>query len=307
MSYNNDFAAEFKAKQREYIKRRYGGRIGYLKANIADEFKHIGIIGLFDYSAKQMNSLKCNLIESSTVTKIFLLFIISLFTYQPYFGHGTSMLPTFKGGEIGILNKLIDKQDIEYGDIVGIDCGVIKNCIKRVIAKPGDHLVIENNRISINGELIQRQLLDPRDFSFSTSYADYYMAGLTESSIHQERLPNGLLHNVTYGKLTRFGEEISKKLESKKQLSSYSTDLEVQGLNSLILRAKHGLPDLSITLSDDEFYVLGDNRTNSVDSTTMGPIKWNNILGKSVIRTSTWLRYPLVWLSKTWRFVRSIF
>ena len=36
-----------------------------------------------------------------------------------------------------------------------------------------------------------------------------------------------------------------------------------------------------ITLGENQYYVLGDNRTNSVDSRSIGPIKKKDILGKA--------------------------
>ena len=44
----------------------------------------------------------------------------------------------------------------------------------------------------------------------------------------------------------------------------------------------------NIVLSDDEFYVLGDNRSISKDSRTIGPIPEKNIIGEVVLRF-----YPL--------------
>ena len=39
-----------------------------------------------------------------------------------------------------------------------------------------------------------------------------------------------------------------------------------------------------LTLGPDEFYVLGDNRTNSLDSRTFGPVRAANIVGRVVLR-----------------------
>ena len=39
-------------------------------------------------------------------------------------------------------------------------------------------------------------------------------------------------------------------------------------------------PDFDrVVLGDDEYYIMGDNRANSLDSTELGPFKKNNIKG----------------------------
>ena len=42
--------------------------------------------------------------------------------------------------------------------------------------------------------------------------------------------------------------------------------------------------DIDITLGSDELYVCGDNRSNSLDSRVLGPIKTNQIVGKVAFR-----------------------
>ena len=48
------------------------------------------------------------------------------------------------------------------------------------------------------------------------------------------------------------------------------------------------LDDISIKLSDDEYFVLGDNRDNSFDSRSFGPITSSRIIGKAFFKI-----YPL--------------
>jgi signal peptidase I len=46
----------------------------------------------------------------------------------------------------------------------------------------------------------------------------------------------------------------------------------------------YGLTDEKITLSEDEFFVLGDNRNSSKDSRSFGPVNRSYIVGRVVLR-----------------------
>ena len=80
---------------------------------------------------------------------------------KPTIVSGESMYPTLNDRDYLILNRLSYKfGEIERGDIIVFktnlkqDNGKEKDLIKRVIAIPGDHLVIENSKVYINDELI---------------------------------------------------------------------------------------------------------------------------------------------------------
>lgn len=49
----------------------------------------------------------------------------------------------------------------------------------------------------------------------------------------------------------------------------------------LVTMENYGVAEQEITLKEDEYFVLGDNRNNSIDSRIFGPIKKDVILGKS--------------------------
>jgi signal peptidase I len=79
---------------------------------------------------------------------------------KPTIVSGESMYPTLNDRDYLILNRMAYKfGDIDRGDIIVFksdlkqDNGKEKDLIKRVIAIPGDHLVIKDSNVYINGEI----------------------------------------------------------------------------------------------------------------------------------------------------------
>ncbi len=79
---------------------------------------------------------------------------------KPTIVSGESMYPTLNDRDYLILNRMAYKfGDIDRGDIIVFksdlkqDNGKEKDLIKRVIAIPGDHLIIKDSKVYINGEV----------------------------------------------------------------------------------------------------------------------------------------------------------
>ncbi len=85
---------------------------------------------------------------------------------RPSFVDGKSMMPTFKDGDLVLIEKVSQFfNPPEKGDIVvaltdlRTEEGERKNIIKRVIALPNDKIVIEDSKVYVNGEEIEEDYL----------------------------------------------------------------------------------------------------------------------------------------------------
>ena len=83
--------------------------------------------------------------------------LIRTFIITPVRVDGLSMYPTLKDGEILLLKKY-DKSFDRF-DIVVVKYGNTK-IVKRIIGLPGDNLKFINNKLYINGEIINEDFLN---------------------------------------------------------------------------------------------------------------------------------------------------
>lgn len=94
-------------------------------------------------------------------------FGVTLFV-QPTIVSGQSMYPTLEDKDYLLINKLSYNKEIpNRGDILVFKSGLIdnktshkKNLVKRVIALPGEHILIKNNEVYINGKYLSEDYLN---------------------------------------------------------------------------------------------------------------------------------------------------
>lgn len=103
--------------------------------------------------------------------------------------------------------------------------------IKRVIGLPGDKIQMIDGHLNINGEPVKKVKLDRHVVKAGGGYAD-------EATYYRETLPNGV--SYTTQELEKFGNKLGR-----------NTDVYVVPAN--------------------HYFMMGDNRDNSLDSRDMGP------------------------------------
>ena len=95
--------------------------------------------------------LKENIVFLIILTAII---ITRIFFFSPIRVNGTSMHPTLQDKEFMILNKISLKQGINRFDIVVVQENN-KYIIKRVIGLPGESVMYKDNKLYINGKVIE--------------------------------------------------------------------------------------------------------------------------------------------------------
>jgi len=161
------------------------------------------------------------IIELVKVVIISLVIIVPVryFLIQPFYVKGASMEPNFHDHEYLIINEISYRfEEPERGDIVVFKYpqDPSQYFIKRVIALPGERIIIKNGQVYIYDEKLKQEIL--------VDESEYLSATI-----------------LTPGKI-------------------------------------------DITLEEGEYFVLGDNRTSSLDSRTFGPIAEPFIVGKAWVR-----------------------
>lgn len=89
---------------------------------------------------------------------------------------GHSMHPTLENGEFVLVNKLSYRfGSVQRGDIIvfHFPMNPKEELIKRVIGLPGDHILVRNSKVSVNGQLISEPYIaQPPQYSGEWTVAE---------------------------------------------------------------------------------------------------------------------------------------
>lgn len=192
-------------------------------------------------------------------------FFLRSFVAEPFRIPSGSMIPTLLIGDLILVNKyaygirlpVIDRKIIEVGSPQRGDVMVFRfpgneseNYIKRVVGLPGDTVVYENKRLTINGQAVPTAKMDDYfdgpELQLKRQYNEH-LGDVDHRIITDERSSPATNHQDF-----RFGERCT--------------------YNALGFRC---------TVPEGHYFMMGDNRDNSSDSRVWGFVPERNIVGKA--------------------------
>jgi len=197
---------------------------------------------------------------------IALVFFFRSFLYEPFKIPSSSMVPTLLVGDLILVNKyiygvrlpIINKKIISIDDPQRGDVMVFKypedtsvDYIKRVVGIPGDKIAYKNKRLSVNGkEISYHSLPDYLDDENLTYYRQWQenLGVAAHNILTDERAPDFVSGPHQY---------------PLRKLCSYDAE------------------GFACTVPPGQYFMMGDNRDNSLDSRYWGFVPDRNIVGKA--------------------------
>lgn len=201
--------------------------------------------------------------SNSLISVFLVVLVIRSFIVEPFTIPSGSMLPTLQVNDFILVNKfayglrlpVTNTKIIETGEPQRGDVLVFKfpenrnqNFIKRVVGLPGDTVQVKDNVVTVNGEVVKRELA--REWEGSGAWRREYVEQLGESRhlIWQE------------GKINPF---------TNRKLPQARTQGEWQ-------------------VPEGAYFVMGDNRDNSNDSRFWGIVPEELVVGEAFLIWMHW-------------------
>ncbi|WP_208590447.1 signal peptidase I [Gracilibacillus suaedae] len=144
----------------------------------------------------------------SIVRIVVIALVLALFfrsyLFASYVVNGKSMEPTLHDGNLLMVNKIVyDLKDINRFDVIVFHANDKEDYVKRVIGKPGDHIVYQDDMLYINGEAIDEPYLDPYRKPNEVLTEDFTLEEITSEEV------------VPDGKLFVLGDNRTKSYDSR--------------------------------------------------------------------------------------------
>jgi len=197
---------------------------------------------------------------------IALVFFLRSFLYEPFKIPSSSMVPTLLVGDLILVNKftygirlpIINKKIIEINNPQRGDVMVFKypedpslDYIKRVVGVPGDKIIYKNKRLTVNGKEVSYKpmpdYLDEEHLSYSKQFVES-LPSVNHKILNDDEKPAFVSNPHDF---------------PHRNLCSYNAE-------GFICNVPAG-----------QYFMMGDNRDNSLDSRYWGFVPDKNIVGKA--------------------------
>jgi signal peptidase I len=207
---------------------------------------------------------------------IAVVFVLRSFLFEPFKIPSGSMIPTLHVGDLILVNKfhygvrlpvlntkLTDGNPVQRGDVMVFRYPPKPSLdyIKRVIGVPGDEVAYLNKQLTINGQPVTKA---PRADFFEQDSMRY----ITQ---FEEKLPVG-------SKPSEMKEMRIHNLLNDKDRPSF-----VPGADDFAFKdnCHYTVEGVTCTVPAGHYFMMGDNRDNSLDSRYWGFVPEQNIVGKA--------------------------
>jgi len=197
---------------------------------------------------------------------ILFVFVLRSFVVEPFRIPSGSMLPTLENGDLILVNKfeyglrlpIIDKKVLPIGEPKRGDVLVFRypvdpsvDYIKRVVGVPGDVVLYQNKTLYINGQEIQHT----RDGDYFEPDRSAYVGRYSEQL-------GTVKHDILLNKQAR---------QDFMPISDYPYRNHCEYLGN----------GVRCTVPPGHYFMMGDNRDNSLDSRYWGFVPEQNIVGRA--------------------------
>jgi signal peptidase I len=208
---------------------------------------------------------------------IAVVFVLRSFLFEPFKIPSGSMIPTLWVGDLILVNKfhygvrlpvinlkITDGNPVERGDVMVFRYPPKPNLdyIKRVIGLPGDEIAYLNKQLTINGQPAQKTPLPDFFEEDSLRYIKQF----------EERIPLGDKPeaSVTSVRLHRL-------------LNDADRPAFVPGADEFMFKdnCRYTVEGVTCKVPEGHYFMMGDNRDNSLDSRYWGFVPEKNIVGKA--------------------------
>lgn len=197
---------------------------------------------------------------------IFVVFILRSFLFEPFKIPSGSMIPTLHVGDLILVNKfhygvrlpvihtkVIDNHDPQRGDVMVFRYPPqpTLDYIKRVVGVPGDEVAYLNKQLFVNGQAVTKSPMP-----------EFY----DRSSMRYSQ---------------QFGESLGSKQYNT--LNDADRPAFIPGTADFPFKdqCRYTVEGVTCTVPDGHYFLMGDNRDNSLDSRYWGFVPERNIVGKA--------------------------